>query len=66
MANEVVTAIDASALLRTAVPEIVPSVAVMVEVAPCGTPVANPPAVIAPADALHVTLAVMSCGGPLV
>ena len=56
------TAIDCSGLLRTAVPEIVPEVAVIVEFAPCGTPLANPPAVIvAPADALQVTLEVRFC-----
>ena len=62
------TAIDTSGLLtvRLAVPEMLPEVAMMVEVAPGVTPVAKPPAVIvAPTDALHVTLEVMSCGGPL-
>ncbi len=51
--------------IRVAVPEMLLRVAVIVEVAPGVTLVAKPPAVmVAPADALHVTLDVMSCGGP--
>jgi hypothetical protein len=59
-----VTAIDTSGLVmvRVAVPEMLPRVAMMVEVVLGVTPVANPPAVIvAPTEALHVTLDVMFC-----
>ena len=48
-------------MVRVAVPEMLPSAAMMVEV-PGVTPVANPPAVmVAPTEALHVTVEVMSC-----
>ena len=62
-ADEGVTAIDTRGLVTVsdAVPEIVPEIAVMVDVAPGVTPVANPPAaMLAPADALHVAVAVRS------
>jgi hypothetical protein len=57
-----VTAMDTSGfvMVRTAVPEIVPDVAVMVEVAPGVVPIASPAGLmLAPAEALHVTLDVM-------
>jgi len=48
-------------MVRVAVPEMLTSVAMIVAV-PGVTPVANPPAVmVAPTEALHVTLDVMSC-----
>ena len=48
-------------MVRVAVPEMLPSVAMIVEF-PGVVPVANPPAVmVAPTEALHVTLDVMSC-----
>ena len=63
-----VTAIDTSGLVTVsvAVPDMLPWAAMMVEVAFGVTPVARPPAVmVAPTDALQVTLEVMFCGGPL-
>jgi hypothetical protein len=59
-----VTAMETSAFtISVAVPEIVPEVAVIVTVAAAVPAVASPPAVmVAPADALHVTLNVMFCG----
>ena len=61
-----VTEIETSAFtVSIAVPEIVPDVAVMVTLAPAVPAVANPPAVmVAPVEALHVTLDVMSWVGP--
>ena len=59
-----VTATEISGLVvvRTAVPEMVPWAAMMVEVVLGVTPVANPPAVmVAPKEALQVTLDVMIC-----
>ena len=56
-----VTAIDIKGFVtvRTAVPEIVPNVAVIVDI-PATVPVANPPPVmLAPVEAVHVTLVVM-------
>jgi hypothetical protein len=56
-----VTAMDTSGfvMVRTAVPEIVPDVAVMVELVPGVTPVARPPAVmLAPALDFQVTFEV--------
>ena len=48
-------------MVRVAVPEMLTSVAMIVAV-PGVTPGANPPAVmVAPTEALHVTLDVMSC-----
>ena len=59
-----VTAIDINGLVmvRVAVPEMLPSVAMIVEVVLGVTPVANPPWVmVAPKEALQVTLDVMFC-----
>ena len=59
-----VTAIETSGLVivRTAVPEMVPWAAMMVEVVLGVTPVAKPPVVmVAPTEALQVTLDVMIC-----
>lgn len=47
--------------VRTAVPEMLPDVAMIVEI-PGVTPAANPPEVmVAPKEALQVTLLVMFC-----
>ena len=65
---EGVTAIETRGfvMVSVAVPEMLPWAAMMVEVAFGVTPVARPPAVmVAPTDALQVTLEVMFCGGPL-
>ena len=53
-------------MVRVAVPEMFPWAAMMVEVVFGVTPVASPPEVmVAPTEALHVTLDVMFCVLPL-